>query len=149
MKLLQLEFSEVEGKIISEICLGREYESFPGIVHGGIVSLILDEVMGEVAHRREKAPAMTVGLKIRFIQSMRTDEPYIARAEFSEKNGATVDVRGELKSPRHGLTAVASATFFLMSTAELSNKKEQLPDITWQYFSQFDCPNLEREEDKA
>lgn len=123
MKFLQLDFEEVGQQVVTEICLGQDYESFPSIIHGGIVSSILDEVMAQAAHRRGQAPAMTVGLRIRFIQPMRTDEAYIARAKFSKQNHTTIEVCGELDSLQHGLTAVAVGTFFLMSADQLSDKK--------------------------
>ena len=38
-----------ENEVFSEYTVAEEYQSYPGVVHGGIVAAMLDEVVGRVA----------------------------------------------------------------------------------------------------
>ncbi len=46
---LQLRFYEsVPGEIVAEYTVPEQYQGYPGVVHGGIVTAMLDEVTGRV-----------------------------------------------------------------------------------------------------
>lgn len=42
-------FDNGENEVVSQYTVSEDYQSYPGIVHGGIVAAMLDEVVGRVA----------------------------------------------------------------------------------------------------
>jgi len=56
-----------EGRAFADFTLGAAYEGPPGLVHGGIVSLILDHTVGMVAGSRGK-PRMTAYITVKYHQ---------------------------------------------------------------------------------
>ena len=41
--------------IVADLCLDKRYESYPGVLHGGIVALVCDEAMGNLVVLRHGA----------------------------------------------------------------------------------------------
>ena len=66
-KGLGLVFDETDDAVVADVLLGRGYEGYPGVVHGGIVALILDEAMGRAIWRTDRRPALTLGLRVRYV----------------------------------------------------------------------------------
>ena len=56
---------EADGTVWDEFTLGGAYEGPPGLVHGGVLSLLLDHVLGMVAGTRGK-PRMTAWVKVNY-----------------------------------------------------------------------------------
>jgi acyl-coenzyme A thioesterase PaaI-like protein len=106
---LRLHFSAEEDGVVSRVLLGPEFESHPGIVHGGIVATVLDEVMGQAARLGRERPVLTIGLKIRYIEPMRSGRAYTARGLTLSDDGGHMKLRGELWDEE--LIAVAEGTF--------------------------------------
>jgi acyl-coenzyme A thioesterase PaaI-like protein len=109
--------------------VGADYESFPGVVHGGIIGTILDEVMGRAVLSAYRQPALTVGLRIRFAQVMETGRSYLARASITSDDGTIVKVRGQIEHAEAGLVAVAEGTFVRLTRAGLRSGPMLLPEL--------------------
>jgi hypothetical protein len=56
---------DADGVLRGAVCLGLPYEGPPGCVHGGILSLLLDQILGQV-NLRHGLPAMTGALTVRY-----------------------------------------------------------------------------------
>lgn len=64
-----------EGEVArAELTIGDNYAGYPGIVHGGIVSALLDEIM-EKAVERLQIWAVTANLNVRFRNPAPTNTP--------------------------------------------------------------------------
>jgi acyl-coenzyme A thioesterase PaaI-like protein len=51
---LQIDFYEVEaGKVTAAITVPQHFQGYPGIVHGGIIAAMLDEVAGRTVIQSE------------------------------------------------------------------------------------------------
>lgn len=135
---LKFEISD-ENVVFSSVQLDHIYESFPGVIHGGIIATLLDEVMAQAAYLFRKQPSMTVGLRIRYLQPMRTSYPYLASAKIiSELNPTAVEVEGQLNDPDSTqAVAIAVGTFRSLSQDDLLSGKNYLPDVTLDALSTF------------
>ncbi|AKS34125.1 PaaI family thioesterase [Mycolicibacterium goodii] len=58
-----------EGVVSAAFHLGAAYEGPPGQVHGGIVAMVLDHVLGEVAASDPNTPRFTGTLTIRYLRA--------------------------------------------------------------------------------
>jgi hypothetical protein len=96
----------------SEFHLGAAYEGPPGSVHGGVLSLVLDQMLGQAAGAGGK-PGMTATLTLTYRQrtplgDLRSrawierseDHKTWARGEISGPDGVTVEAEGLFILPR-------------------------------------------------
>ncbi|WP_110208871.1 PaaI family thioesterase [Nocardioides daejeonensis] len=101
-----------EGRAWADIHLGAAYEGPPGLVHGGVSALILDQLAGEAA-AAGGSPGMTGTLTLRYrrgtpLGDLRV-EAWISRTEgyktfvsgaISDAEGVTVEAEGIFILPR-------------------------------------------------
>lgn len=126
---LKLEISK--DYILSYVKIDKFYESFSGIVHGGIVATILDEIMAQASFLLvDSHPSMTVGLRIRYAKPMQIDKEYIASAKIISTKGQISEIEGVLKSnDSQEIVAVATGTFFMISSESLFTNLLCLPEV--------------------
>ncbi|NKB68847.1 MAG: hypothetical protein GKR89_17415 [Candidatus Latescibacteria bacterium] len=70
---LHLHFEEVSGDIVTRFQPEARHQGFQGIVHGGILSTLLDEVMAHVLIRAGKK-AVTARMEVQFKRIARVGE---------------------------------------------------------------------------
>jgi acyl-coenzyme A thioesterase PaaI-like protein len=73
---LRLTFLTYPDGLESRFCLDRTFESYPGVVHGGVISTVCDETMGNLIVLREGRSAFTVGLRLRFLSPLAIGQQY-------------------------------------------------------------------------
>ena len=115
---LRLEFYETGTHEVTATCLPtKAYEGYPGVLHGGIVAAILDEVGGRV---------VMIGDHTRFMMTAKLDVKYRRPTPTGER----LTVLGRLLK-RRGRLAVAQAEIALADgtvTAEAELTLAELPD---------------------
>lgn len=113
-----------EGRAWSDFTLGAAYEGPPGLVHGGVSALILDQVLGEAAGAGGK-PGMTGTLTVRYRRGTRLG-PLHAEAHIDRVEGYKTYVVGTI-SDDEGVTVEAEAVFILPRWAreELARRQER------------------------
>ncbi|MCE5285415.1 MAG: PaaI family thioesterase [Pelosinus sp.] len=62
---LHLKFKKVENKYVTTFTAGPEHQSYNGVVHGGIISTLLDETMARYITEQD-VKAVTARLDIRY-----------------------------------------------------------------------------------
>jgi acyl-coenzyme A thioesterase PaaI-like protein len=107
---LEMQRSE-EGRAWSSFHLGALYEGPPGMVHGGVAALVLDQVLGEAA-AAGGSPGMTGTLNLRYLQNTPlgdcSAEGWIDRVE-----GVKTFVHAELRRADGEATVRAEGIFIL------------------------------------
>jgi acyl-coenzyme A thioesterase PaaI-like protein len=111
-----------ERGVHSEFHLGAAYEGPPGSVHGGVLSLVLDQMLGQAAGAGGK-PGMTATLTLTYRQrtplgdlSSRAwieraeDHKTWARGEISGPDGVTVEAEGLFILPRWARERMAESS---------------------------------------
>jgi len=94
----------------SDFRLGAAYEGPPGSVHGGVLALVLDQMLGEAAGAGGK-PGMTATLTLTYRQ--RTPLGDLQTSAWIEKvDGIKTWARGEIVGPE-GVTVEAEGLFIL------------------------------------
>ena len=89
----------------------REHEGFTGIAHGGIITTVLDEVMGWALHHRD-IWAVTGRLSVSFRKPVEIGIPTIASARIDADRGRKLDLAAWIRRESDGaLLAEASALF--------------------------------------
>lgn len=102
-----------------------DVEGYGGIVHGGIISTILDEVMAWSLYR-EQTWAVTGQLTTRFRKPMRVGEAVRAVGRIAQDRGRVIETRGEIRRDADNvLLADATATFFRVPASQAAEWNER------------------------
>jgi acyl-coenzyme A thioesterase PaaI-like protein len=89
----------------------RIHEGFTGMVHGGIITTLLDEAMGWAAHSQE-IWAVTGRLAVEFRAPVEVGVETIVSGRIEQDRGRALEISGELRRRDDDrLLARATATF--------------------------------------
>lgn len=111
------------GRAAADFHLGAAYEGPPGLVHGGVVSLVLDQILGQAAGAGGR-PGMTGTLTIVYRQGTPLGD-LRAEAWIDRTAGIKTYAKGHIIGPDGGVTAEAEGVFILPRWArELLAKRE-------------------------
>ena len=117
---LKLSFYEDSEQVWAPWTPEREHQGYEGIVHGGLISTVLDEVMGWAIYVRQLW-AVTGTMNVRFRKPVHVGEALTARAWVESVTGRKVDVRAQLVRDSDGqILADATALFIRVSEAQAS-----------------------------
>lgn len=94
--------------IVADLCLDKRYESYPGVLHGGIVALVCDEAMGNLVVLRHGRVALTTTLRVRYVGVVAIGGRYRCHASVAETPDGTINGRAEIRDL--GGTVLATAT---------------------------------------
>jgi len=123
---LKLFFYEMDdGRVVAQFTPRDEYQGYPGVLHGGIVSTVLDEVLGRVCIAQERW-MVTAKMEVRYRRPIPVGEPLTAVAEVVESRGRRMVARGELHLPDGSVGAEATAVFIDLPQAEVAGMEDAL-----------------------
>ena len=117
---LRLRFSLVDqGAAVQAAFTPRpQDEGYGGVVHGGIVATLLDEVMAWACYARD-AWVVTATIQIRYRRPVEVGTPLIALGRVARDRGRILEAAGELRRAADGaLLAEATATFARVPEAQ-------------------------------
>lgn len=106
LKLDFYEDHETE-RVHAEITVPDAYQGYPGVVHGGIVSAILDEVAGRavIIGGGSEDLLATLRMTVRFRRPTPTETPLLAVGWVEQASGVGARVAGEIRLPDGTVTA--------------------------------------------
>lgn len=101
---LHLTFEKQENKYITTFTAGPEHQSYNGVVHGGIISTLLDETMARyIAELGVKA--VTARLDIRFREATPIGEPLTISGWVVKERSTMYEMAGEIRLSDGTVTA--------------------------------------------
>ncbi|OGO26532.1 MAG: hypothetical protein A2W33_03690 [Chloroflexi bacterium RBG_16_52_11] len=108
---LQLRFYELgPGEVGVDYTVPQHYQGYPGVVHGGVVAAMLDEVCGRVYMGGDSPRFMyTARLDVRYRQQVPVGVPLRLLGRALKDRGRTATASGEIYGPEGGLLAEAEA----------------------------------------
>lgn len=108
---LGMEFFDDGCKVWSELTAAAHHQSWPGVLHGGIVSAVLDETIGRVAFLHDRW-VQTARLSIRFVKPAPLGSLLRAEGRLTRDSRRLMEMSGELRVVDSGeLVASATGTF--------------------------------------
>jgi uncharacterized protein (TIGR00369 family) len=105
---LHLKFSIHEGKVSSEFVPQKIHQGYKNIVHGGIISTILDEAMVKAA-LMQGIPAITAEITVRFKNPLTVGETAIIEAIITNMNKKIIETSARIKKTDETLIAEGHA----------------------------------------
>ena len=127
---LRLDLSFAKDRAEARFTPRTEHQGYDGITHGGIVTSLLDEVMGWAIFH-QGIWAVTTRFALAFRRPVRVGETVVATGVVSRDRGRALDLHGEVRDAANGeLLAEADATYVRMPEAQRKALLEKYGDRT-------------------
>lgn len=109
-----MRFEPVDGEAVCEFSVSDRYQSWEGIVHGGLVALMLDEAVGWAAWHAGR-PGVTGRLEVRYRQPLRLGDAIRVVGRIDRVRRTLVYASSRIERAADA-SLVAEATAVLMET---------------------------------
>jgi acyl-coenzyme A thioesterase PaaI-like protein len=110
---LKLAFREEGEAYVAEFHPREEHQGYDGIVHGGLVATVLDEVMARWLWRRD-LPFATAELTVRYLAPVPVGRVATARAVFEKQTPRLIEMSAVLTGEGGEVLARAKGRFLPM-----------------------------------
>lgn len=107
----------------TELALPREYQGWADVIHGGILSTLLDEMMAHAVWQFA-GPGLTLSMEVRFYHPLKPDEAVRVRGVLTSANGRRRAAEAEMtRSHDNRKIASAKSRFLLLEDGAGSEAK--------------------------
>ena len=106
-------YEEETDSIVSTTTFSKSFQGWQDVLHGGIITTVLDEVMIKAAHHKGYKCA-TIELSVRFKQPVFLGKEYTIKGRFKNLRGKIVFAEGFLLDKTKNIYASATGKFFLI-----------------------------------
>ena len=110
---LAFEQDDARQRIVGRFRLGEEYQGGPGFIHGGIIALLLDEVMSK-ASRFHGERAVTADLRVEYKRPIRAGQEIVVEGFVARRDGRQLYHEGEIRNQAGNLLARAQGRFVVI-----------------------------------
>jgi uncharacterized protein (TIGR00369 family) len=112
---MQLAFEQDDARqhIVGRFRLGEEYQGGTGFLHGGIIALLLDEVMSK-ASRFHGEHAVTADLRVEYKRPIRVGQEIVVEGFVARRDGRQLYHEGEIRNQAGNLLARAQGRFVVI-----------------------------------
>jgi len=120
---LNLKFYRLGDAVCSDIILGRSYEGLENLVHGGIISTLLDEIMSWTIIYFKKVFFVTRKMDVKYIKPVKVGIPLTVKGKLMDSSGGRkIEARGEVLDDNGNLLVRSFGEFVVLP-------KEKLPFV--------------------
>jgi uncharacterized protein (TIGR00369 family) len=118
-------YEDEEGRVVGKFTTGSQHQGYPGVVHGGILTALLDETLGRVAIAAGRW-MVTARLAIRFRRPIPVGEALTVVGEVVSWDRRTLEARGEIRLADGQVGAEATGTFVEIPPEKVEGMEEAL-----------------------
>jgi uncharacterized protein (TIGR00369 family) len=110
---LTFEQDDARRRITGRFQLGEEYQGGSGFLHGGIIAVLLDEVMSKVC-RFHKEHAVTADLRVEYLRPIRVNQEIVVEGFIARRDGRQLYHEGEIRNAAGELLARGQGRFVVI-----------------------------------
>lgn len=110
---LAFEQDDARQRIVGRFQIGEEYQGGSGFLHGGIIALLLDEVMSK-ASRFHQQHAVTAELRVEYKRPIRVNTEIVVEGFVVRREGRQLYHEGEIRSAAGDLLARGEGRFVVV-----------------------------------
>jgi acyl-coenzyme A thioesterase PaaI-like protein len=119
---LQLSFRRDIDEVWADVELDERFESYPGVIHGGIVATVLDEAMGNVVRSDDSSLSLTLSMRVRFSGLVKPRQSYRVVGRITSQKGIHFGVEARLLDSERRLVAAGEALFRKVAVTEVVDR---------------------------
>ncbi len=121
-------------EVIAEYTVPSRYQGYPGVVHGGIIASMLDEVTSRTIFRGDPPRfVVTARLSVRYRKPVPVETPLKLAGRIVEDKGRVITVAGEIHGPDNILLAEAEAVLVEVDASFFG--EDAINNQKWQVYS--------------
>ena len=110
---LSFEQDDARQRITGRFQIGGDYQGGSGFLHGGIIALLLDEVMSK-ASRFHGEHAVTADLRVEYLRPIRVDQEIVIEGFVARRDGRQLYHEGEIRNATGDLLARGQGRFVVI-----------------------------------
>lgn len=119
---LQPKYDNSTGIVYDELEFQSRHEGFPGLAHGGLISTLLDELMGyAVIYGKNQLP-LTKDLQMSYLQPVALRKVYRVEAQIVEESDSVFRVEGCIKDLVSGIPLTKASGRFIVPSLRLAKR---------------------------
>lgn len=107
-----------DGDLATDLRFEPRFQSYPGVVHGGMVGVALDELMGDMLAIEYGMLAFSITLRTKFLLPLAVDTRYRAVARVTRKGAGIVGTEAEVTDEAGEMYAMATGTYQPITSAQ-------------------------------
>ncbi len=115
------------GAVFAHYTPAFEHQGYPGVMHGGLVTAMLDELIGRTAIASD-IWCMTAKLEVRFHKPVPISQPLELKGTITRMAKRLIQGRGEIRSKEGELLAEATGSYLVIPDEQLEEYKAALGD---------------------
>lgn len=93
---MKLDFVLTEEGIETSYVFPKVFQGYKDTVHGGMVALLLDEIMVNLPLRKDRIPAVSADIKVKLKKPLAVGDEVLARAKYLKVRSRFFVVKGEV-----------------------------------------------------
>jgi len=113
---MHLKFERRDGKVFSSFSLPPEYQGYNRVIHGGVISLVLDEAMAHLQTQKERF--LTGKLTVKFHRPLMANEKVTVEAWIEEERKKFKITKAVMRRTNGDKVAEAEALMFVLKEKE-------------------------------
>jgi acyl-coenzyme A thioesterase PaaI-like protein len=110
---IKVRYLEDETAAETELSLAKEFQGWADVIHGGILSTMLDELMAHAVWHFA-GPGLTLSMEVRFHAPLKPDEPIRVRGVLQTQNGSRRQAEGEIIRKADNVRIASGKSRFLL-----------------------------------
>ncbi len=117
-------YESVDGEVIALFTPKKEFQSYPGILHGGISATILDETIGRaiMSIYGQNSFGVTIELKIRYKKPVPTETELRVVGRITKDKGRIFEGSGEIYLPDGSIAVSAEGKYMKRDLNQIVEK---------------------------
>ncbi len=134
---LRLRFERDGDRVVTTYTPRSEHQGFPGYLHGGVISALLDETMSRVS-LLDGRWTMTARIEVRYRRPIYVDQAIRAFAEKKSERRGVVEAVGWVALPDGSTAAEATGTFVPVRDEILASMSQGYPVLAQEWMRPAD-----------
>jgi uncharacterized protein (TIGR00369 family) len=119
-------YQDEEGRVVAHFTGKEEHQGYPGVMHGGIVTALLDEVIARVAIAQDLFWGVTAKLEVRFRRPVPLGQSLTLVGELTRLRSRTLEAHGEIRLEDGTVAAEAEGVYLRLPQEEIERVEEEL-----------------------
>lgn len=127
-------YDTAEGEVVAVFSTLNGHQSYPGRLHGGVISAILDETMGRavcIGQGNESNWGVTVELNVSYKKPVPLECELKAVGRLTQENRRIFHASGELLLPDGTVAAVANGVYMKFSIESIAGRDSEFMANEW------------------